>query len=46
MIILAEATSGGSNAALVSFLVYVLIVCVIAFVAGRVGRGKPFVGEY
>ena len=46
MIILADAASGGSNAALVSFLVYVLIVFVIAFVAGRVGRGKPFVGEY
>lgn len=46
MIILAEAATGGSSAALVSFLVYVLVVFVIAFVAGRVGRGKPFVGEY
>ena len=40
------ASASGSGSALASFLGYVLIVFVIAFVAGRVGRGKPFVGEY
>ena len=34
------------NSALVCFLGYVLVVFVIAFVAGRVGKGRPFVGEY
>ena len=45
MALLGAATSG-SGAALASFLGYVLVVFMIAFVAGRVGRGKPFVGEY
>ncbi|MBJ06095.1 MAG: hypothetical protein CMO40_03110 [Verrucomicrobiaceae bacterium] len=36
----------GSSAALTTFLGYVLIVFIIAFAAGRAGRGKPFVGEY
>lgn len=44
--IIADAAAGGSSSALICFLGYVLVVFVIAYLAGRVGKGKPFVGEY
>lgn len=42
----ASTAGTGSNSALICFLGYVGVVFVIAFLAGRAGKGKPFVGEY
>ena len=36
----------GSNAALITFLLYTLAVFALAFLSGRVSKGKEFVGEY
>lgn len=42
----AAVPSGESNSALFCFLGYVFAVFVIAYLAGRAGKGKSFVGEY
>jgi len=44
--LLAATTGAGSSSALIAFLGYMVAVFVIAFLAGRVGKGKSFVGEY
>ena len=36
----------GSNAALVTFLLYTVAVFALAVLSGRVSKGKEFVGEY
>lgn len=46
VMIFANTGDQGSNSALISFLGYVVVVFIIAFIAGRVGKGKSFVGEY
>ncbi|MFP6878813.1 MAG: hypothetical protein VCA37_18445 [Roseibacillus sp.] len=45
-IIIAATADPGSSSALICFLGYVALVFVIAFLAGRAGRGKSFAGEY
>jgi sodium/pantothenate symporter len=44
--ILADSAEEGSNAALVSFCIYTLIVFALAWLAGRKREGKSFMNEY